>query len=154
MSKITSKQEEREVLFRIKEIIEALGEESYVATAMSGVLELAAQNIDDDAGYNFPEKIAFLEKSSDDAERIALLKQNQLDLANKKIAQYSEELKQVKEELITAKDGLCEASDKNDSLIGELDRMKNEKQERAYENMKLKARLYDLLDKMGEFDIS
>lgn len=46
---ITTKQEEREALEKIREIVKGLGEDSYVAAAFSGCFEIAESNIRDDA---------------------------------------------------------------------------------------------------------
>ena len=46
--KMTTKEQERRALNLIKNIIEGLGENSYVATAFEGCFEIAEQNIDND----------------------------------------------------------------------------------------------------------
>ena len=84
-----TKQQERDAIEKIKAIIETLGPQSYVATALDGCLEIAESNIEYDFGESMKEnaedakkklteaekKIADLEKALDDAEkqRIELL---------------------------------------------------------------------------------
>ena len=52
-----SKDDERAAIRKILKIVESLGETSYVGTAMTGVLEMAEENIDYDAAFSFPRKI-------------------------------------------------------------------------------------------------
>lgn len=47
---MTTKEEERNALEKIKKIVESLGKESYLRTAFDGAFELAEQNIDYDFG--------------------------------------------------------------------------------------------------------
>ena len=78
-----TKQQERDAIEKIKAIIETLGPQSYVATALDGCLEIAESNIEYDFGESMKEnaenakkklaeaekKIADLEKALDDAEK-------------------------------------------------------------------------------------
>ena len=45
---MTTKKQEREALEQIKNIIESLGPDSYIAVALEGCLDIAAENIDND----------------------------------------------------------------------------------------------------------
>ena len=49
---MATKEEERKALAKIQKIVSDLGENSYVGTALDGALDLANQNIDDDAAYS------------------------------------------------------------------------------------------------------
>jgi hypothetical protein len=49
---MTTKQQEREALARIREIVEGLGESSYVGTAFEGVLEDAEDNISNNIRFS------------------------------------------------------------------------------------------------------
>ena len=49
---MATKEEERKALAKIQKIVKDLGENSYVGTALDGALDLADQNIDDDAAYS------------------------------------------------------------------------------------------------------
>jgi hypothetical protein len=51
---MTTKQQEREALAQIQSIIAGLGTQSYVGTALSGVLTYAEQNIEFDAAFTAP----------------------------------------------------------------------------------------------------
>lgn len=49
---MTTKDQERAALVKIKKIVADLGDESYLGTAFDGAFELAEQNIDMDAAFN------------------------------------------------------------------------------------------------------
>lgn len=51
---MTTKQQERDALANIQQIIAALGSNSYVGTALNGVLRYAEENIEDDAAFTAP----------------------------------------------------------------------------------------------------
>lgn len=49
---MTTKDQERQAIEKIRKIVEGLGENSYVGFAMEGVLELAEDNIREDTAYS------------------------------------------------------------------------------------------------------
>ena len=49
---MTTKDQERAALAKIRKIVEGLGESSYVETAFRGAFQLAENNIEDDAAYS------------------------------------------------------------------------------------------------------
>ena len=49
---MTTKEQERKALEQIRKIVEGLGEQSYIGTALDGALQDAEDNIDDDAAYS------------------------------------------------------------------------------------------------------
>lgn len=57
ISLIPTKEEERKALEKITHILESLGEDSYCANAFKGCVELAEKNIDEDALFNFPDRL-------------------------------------------------------------------------------------------------
>lgn len=63
---VTTKEQERKALSKIKKIIADLGENSYLAAAFEGVFELANQNIIDDAAYCFPDRVNKLNRQIKD----------------------------------------------------------------------------------------
>lgn len=58
---ITTKQQERNALNKIRKIIEGLGENSYVGTALAGCIEIADQNIEYDFGDSLQERLQIAE---------------------------------------------------------------------------------------------
>lgn len=59
---MTTKEQERQAIAKIRRIVEGLGKNSYVGTAMDGVLEVAEQNIEDDAAYSMKGRMEIAER--------------------------------------------------------------------------------------------
>ena len=53
---MTTKDQERQAIEKIRKIVEGLGENSYVGFAMEGVLELAEDNIREDAACSMKKR--------------------------------------------------------------------------------------------------
>ena len=64
-----AKEQERKAIARIKEIVEELGENSYVGFAMDGVLELAEDNIREDAAYSWKNCAELAQKRASKVEK-------------------------------------------------------------------------------------
>ena len=54
---MTTKDQERKALEKMKKIVEDLGPQSYIGTAFTGAWELAEQNIEWDAAYSVTNSI-------------------------------------------------------------------------------------------------
>lgn len=65
---MTTKEQERQAIAKIRRIVEGLGENSYVGTAMEGVLEVAEQNIEYDAAFSLKGEAEVSEKRKREAE--------------------------------------------------------------------------------------
>lgn len=59
---MTTKEQERKALEKIKKIVEELGENSYVGTAFEGCFRDAEDNIEDDAAYSMKTRFEYSEK--------------------------------------------------------------------------------------------
>lgn len=66
---MTTKDQERQAIARIRRIVEGLGANSYVGTAMEGVLEVAEQNIEYDAAFSLKGEVEVAEKRAREAEK-------------------------------------------------------------------------------------
>ena len=87
---IATKEQECEALFKIKKIINDLGENSYLAAALDGVFELANQNIIEDASYSFTDKVRLLQSEIDSLN-------NELNNSSRKIDDLEAELNITKD---------------------------------------------------------
>ena len=65
---MTTKQQEREALEKIREIVAALGENSYAGTAFKGVFNIAEQNIDCDAAFSLADELADAKEDTEAAK--------------------------------------------------------------------------------------
>jgi len=73
---IATKDQERNTLEKIKQMVADLGQNSYLASAFTGVFELAEQNIADDAAYTMMETADLLKKEAEEkAKKAAKLMQ-------------------------------------------------------------------------------
>ena len=63
-----TKEQERETLSKIKQMVEELGPQSYLATAFRGAFEDAEQNIEDDAAYSWYDRAESATKRAESAE--------------------------------------------------------------------------------------
>lgn len=138
---ITTKEDERNALTKIRKIVEDLGEGSYVATALKGAFDLAERNISYDAAYNVEEIIAkceeLTEKCNEKATSLAhatveLEKQN--DLTNHWMNECEDAL-----------DKLDTLQRKYSTEVKNNSRIQKELAEMQAQNTELKARLFDML---------
>lgn len=81
MAAVTTKDQERQAVEKIRKIVEGLGENSYVGTAMAGVLEVAEQNIEYDAAFSLKEEKEIAERRE----------QEQTEITQKLIEMFTEE---------------------------------------------------------------
>lgn len=66
---MTTKEQERQAIEKIRKIVEGLGENSYVGFAMEGVLELAEDNIREDTAYSMKKNAEIAWEREDEAEK-------------------------------------------------------------------------------------
>ena len=92
---MTTKKQEREALQQIKEIIEALGPDSYIAVALDGCLEIAEQNIDNDFACSMKQRA---ESARDQVEALKEENRNlreQIEEKDKKIDKQRDAISQL-----------------------------------------------------------
>lgn len=140
---MTTKEQERKALARIRKIVAELGEDSYIATAFDGAWEIAEENIENDFGNST--KFYVDKYNGTDSRAVA---------AENKIRELTAEVEYQRSEAEFAKKGLAEReadimkmSEKNDGLRMELLEEKQKNEAFELEIMKLKAKLYDLMTK-------
>lgn len=61
---MTTKEQERQAIEKIRKIVAGMGENSYLATAMEGVLETAEENIECDAAFSLKGRAEVAEKEA------------------------------------------------------------------------------------------
>lgn len=66
---MTTKEQEKRALERIKQLVDSLGEDSYIGTAMEGVWEIAERNIELDAAFSLEGQQRILEKELEDGRQ-------------------------------------------------------------------------------------
>lgn len=91
-----TKQQEREILAKIEKLIASAGEDSYIAAAFYGCVDLAHDNIQNDFCINFPDKLSR-------AEHDRKVLGNAVDEMAEEIRQLKKEREQLQAELIELK---------------------------------------------------
>ena len=66
---MTTKEQERKALAQIRKIVEALGPDSYVGTALDGCFEIAEQNIENDWACSMKQQAAALRAEIEDVKK-------------------------------------------------------------------------------------
>lgn len=89
---MTTKEQERTALAKIKAIVEGLGENSYIGTALAGCFEKAEENIEYDAAFSLQDELETAEK-----EKVSL--NSQLKGANLEIDRLTAENKKLEEQV-------------------------------------------------------
>ena len=137
---MATKADERKALEEIRRIVEGLGNDSYLAMAFDGCFEMAESNIENDFANNPKTSIENLQRD--------------LSVANAKIKNAEEAYEIVlkreqseKKELDLAKATLKAEADRATKGGNSFLEMKDKVKALELENMKLKARLYDLMVK-------
>ena len=65
---MTTKEQERKALAKIRKIVDELGENSYVGTAFEGCFEIAEENIDNDFACSMKQRAEAAEKKAEALE--------------------------------------------------------------------------------------
>lgn len=92
-----SKEQERQAIGKIRKIIEGLGENSYVGTAMEGVLELAEDNIRDDAAYSMKQRAEGAERQVEELKEKNEEQAKVLEHMSEIVRRHNEEKKELRE---------------------------------------------------------
>lgn len=151
---MATRQQEREALEQIRKIVEGLGKDSYIGTAMAGMFEDAEENIENDFAMSWKDRA-----ESKDREIEALRAENK---RLREIAENSE--KQAKVFELDAEraskmaqghaadaQGWMDKAKEKDQKISDLNDVIRGKDsllaKRDFEVMQLKAKLYDMMVK-------
>lgn len=135
---MATKQQEREALAKIRKIVDALGEDSYIGTAFTGCFELAEENIEFDFACNLQERAEAAEREAADLK--------------KKASDLEHQVQEARLNLDTARSLMQSLETRNNELTAKLNEMEalaGDYQRRAEEAegqiIRLKAQLYDFM---------
>ena len=101
---VATKEQELKALEQIKKIINGLGEDSYVGTAFEGCFEIAEENIRNDWACSMKQRAESAEKSAREHEKLCTTLMDAKNKAIERMAQLEEELKELKDNLLTEDD--------------------------------------------------
>ena len=151
---MTTKENERKALEKIRKIVEELGENSYIATAFEGCFEIAEENIENDFACSMKQRREAAEFAEDELRAKVAKKDEQIRSLETKVEQL-QKINASKEAAILAysKDaekhietinGLKESATK---YWNDLQAAETKLDEKEDEIIRLKAKLYDMMVK-------
>lgn len=131
---MTTKEQERAAVEKIRKIIEELGENSYVGFAMEGVLELAEENIREDTAYSMKKRAELIEERAREAEKENKLLKAELGTAKKITEENNKVIAKLKADVCELK-----ANEVPEELIKEMYSMAYDKEAEMIEKMEKTA---------------
>lgn len=144
---MATKQQEREALNKITAIIKELGEDSYIAAAFDGCLDVAEQNISNDFMCSMKERAEGAQK-----EVANLLAENRkqadgLQALSEAVAQKQKNIDGRDEQITNLNSIIKMQADRIKELEEGVESSASRVMALENENVHLKARLYDILMK-------
>lgn len=148
-----TKQQERDALAKIRQIVDTLGPESYLAIAFEGCFDLAAENIENDWGCSMADRVRRAEKRAAELEDKLAESVKDYEAAHAAAHAVAEkkdaEIAKLKDQLAK----MQETARWNGQRCDEEATVAGEAQRRAEaaeaEVIRLKAKLYDYMTKEG-----
>lgn len=133
---MTTKDQERQAIEKIRKIVEGLGENSYVGFAMDGILELAEDNIREDTAYSMKERAEIAQKDARKAEKENKDLKKEIEDLKKTVEKRGTTISELNMELCNARaeakaneipeelvqEMYCMAYDKEAESIGKMER--------------------------------
>ena len=140
-----TKEQERQILKKIDELIKEAGPDSYINTTFAGIVEQAEENITNDWGCNYKQSYETSELQR--AETLHQLRKEQETNRDLK-----EQMKTITGALEAAqakntelKQTIADREEREANTIGKLLAVTNQKEMYEAEIINLKAKLYDLM---------
>lgn len=154
---MSSKQQEREALQKIREIVSGLGDDSYLAMAFDGCFEIAESNIDNDFACSLKQQVESAEKSysesrkeiSEWAAKLAA-SQDEVKTLTGRIGCLESEVKQKGEAVCVEHQRYLEELYKREAAEEQIQKLEGEVHWEKLTVMELKAKLYDYMVKEDE----
>lgn len=142
---MTTKQQEREALAKIKKIVEGLGEDSYVAIAFEGCFEIAEENIENDFACSMKQRYKRADEEAVKAQQAHNEARQQVKALEAKIASYEASIKNLEAQV----EHTAEIAKWNGDQTTEARTAAGDARRRAEaaeaEVIRLKAKLYDFM---------
>lgn len=148
-----TKQQERDALAKIRQIVDTLGPESYLATAFEGCFDLAAENIENDWGCSMADRVRRAEKRAAELEDKLTESVKDYEAAHAAAHAVAEEKNAEIAKLKAQLTKMQETAHWNGQRCDEEATAAGEAQRRAEaaeaEVIRLKAKLYDYMIREG-----
>ena len=155
---MTMKEQERKALEQIKKIVAGLGEDSYIGIAFEGCFEIAEENIENDFACSMKQRAEAAERKAEalaataiENEKRGMEARNHAaaleDNLHKTEKYYEGQITDLKAKVSNLEDRLQEATDSNVKNFRDANELSLQLSHMEKENIKLKAKLFDLLFK-------
>lgn len=142
-----SKDQEREVLNKIKKLIDSTGSDSYISAAFDGCIDLATTNIDNDWCMSFKEAAETANSNQLKAEAVAQERAEIIKDLETKVECQDEVIKQLEEKNDTLYKRCQDREAEKIAALEEAIAKQKEVDQLKTEIINLKAKLYDLMTK-------
>lgn len=142
---VTSKEQEREALKKIQQIINSLGADSYIAAAFDGCIEMAEDNINDDFANSYKGIAEAAQKREREANEVIKSQDKVIKDLESERDNFKKLYEHEKEAYQRAADDLHQRASDNAMLSEKIEYLENELEKPKLEIMKLKANIYDLM---------
>lgn len=140
---MTTKEQERKALARIRKIVAELGEDSYLATAFDGAWEIAEENIEND----FANSTKFYVDKYNGTDSRAVAAENKIRELTAEVEFQKGEAEFHKKAYVEKNKDYHKACNRVEELTKALKDAEDKIEALELETMKLKAKLYDLMTK-------
>jgi DNA repair exonuclease SbcCD ATPase subunit len=143
---MTTKDQEREALAKIRTIIEEIGgKDSYIGMAFKGCCDIAADNIENDFGDSWMDRWSAAVDDHNKTREALREEQREHQAAEAELETVKDQLEKVRE----IRDEWMDEAKSTDEMLTEARTNYREASSKAAqleaENIKLKAKLYDLM---------
>lgn len=135
---MTTKAQERKALEQIRQIVEALGPDSYIGIAMDGILDDAKENIENDFGISKKQELDCRRQEAEVFEETIRNLRKDAGEQKKNYEQLSKNHEQLKSDFESLRVEKFEAENRAGCAESKIVELNNE-------IIKLKAKLYDLM---------
>ena len=142
---MTTKDQERKALEQIRKIVAGLGEESYIGKAFEGCFERAHDNIDNDFWNSPADAIASLHYRLDEANREADAQRKMVQELKQELQEANEDAQEWKKQYDRMHDKATDYANKATENWNNFREQEDKVEALELENMKLKAKLYDMM---------
>ena len=101
---MTTKDQERKALEKIRKIVEGLGENSYIATAFDGCFEIASDNIENDFACSMKQQLEEAEKKVTSLEKENARLRADIEPSREYAAALEENIREIMKSALSADD--------------------------------------------------
>lgn len=142
---MTTKEQERKALEKIRKIVEELGTDSYVAMALDGCIDIAEENITNDWACSLKGKYEWAERVRQETAEELIDVRKERDEAREEAKRSQEDRDEWKRRWENKAEELKGSKEANRELWDKFRAQEDRANTLEQEIIKLKAKLYDLI---------